>query len=58
MWRVGSMQEAADWLKRAFDGETEVEIRPVFEAEEFGENLTPEAREREAHLRAKLSADK
>ena len=55
LWRVKSMQEAVDWLKRApFDGGTEIEIRPVFEAEDFGEELTPELREREARLRAEV----
>jgi hypothetical protein len=54
LWKVKSMDEAVDWLKRApFDGGTEVEIRQVFEAEDFGENLTPEARELEQHLRKK-----
>ena len=48
MWQVRSMDEAVEWLKRApFDGGTEVEIRPVFEAGDFGENLTPEAKEQE-----------
>jgi hypothetical protein len=51
MWRVKSMQEAVDWLKRAPFQEGEVEIRQVFESEDFGENLTPEVREREARLR-------
>jgi hypothetical protein len=52
MWKVKSMQEAIDWLKRApFDGGTEVEIRRVFEAEDFGENLTPELRQQEERLR-------
>lgn len=52
LWRVKSMQEAVDWLKRApFDGGTEVEIRPVFEAEDFGDELTPEMREHEKRLR-------
>jgi hypothetical protein len=52
LWKVKSMDEAVDWLKRApFDGGTEVEIRQVFEAEDFGENLTPEARELEQELR-------
>ena len=55
LWRVKSMQEAVDWLKRApFDGGTEIEIRPVFEAEDFDEELTPELREREARLRAEV----
>jgi hypothetical protein len=50
------MDEAVEWLKRApFDGGTEVEIRRVFEAEDFGENLTPELREQEARLREQTS---
>jgi hypothetical protein len=41
-----------EWLKRApFDGGTEVEIRPLFEAEDFGDNLTPELRQQEKRLR-------
>ena len=45
LWQVRSMDEAVEWLKRApFDGGTEVEIRQVFEAEDFGEELTPEFR--------------
>jgi hypothetical protein len=56
LWQVRSMEEAVEWLKKApFDGGTEVEIRQVFEAEDFGENFTPEAREREARLREQLS---
>ena len=52
IWKVKSMDEAVDWLKRApFDGGTEVEIRQIFEAEDFGENLTPEAKELEQQLR-------
>ena len=52
MWKVKSMDEAVEWLKRApFGGGTEVEIRQIFEAEDFGENLTPEARELEQQLR-------
>ena len=48
MWQVRSMDEAVEWLKRApFDGGTEVEIRPVFEAADFGENLTPELRQQQ-----------
>jgi AraC family transcriptional regulator len=60
MWRVKSMDEAVEWLKKApFDGGTEIEMRPVFEAEDFGESFTPELREQEASIRAqalKLSA--
>jgi hypothetical protein len=54
LWKVKSMQEAVDWLKRApFESGAEVEIRPVFEAEDFGENLTPELRQQEERLRAR-----
>jgi hypothetical protein len=56
LWQVRSMDEAVEWLKRApFDGGTEVEIRRVFEAEDFGKNLTPELREQEARLRQQTS---
>jgi hypothetical protein len=56
LWQVRSMDEAVEWLKRApFDGGTEVEIRRVFEAEDFGENLTPELREQDARLREQTS---
>jgi len=52
LWQVKSLEEAIAWLKRApFDGGTEVELRPVFEAEDFGAALTPELREQEARLR-------
>ena len=54
IWEVKSKDEAIAWLKRApFDGGTEVEIRQVFEAEEFGEALKPEYREQEERVRAK-----
>jgi len=53
LWKVKSMDDAVEWLKRApFDGGVEIEIRQVFEAEDFGENLTPELKEKEARLRA------
>jgi hypothetical protein len=52
LWQVKSMEEAVDWLKRApFGGGTEVEIRPIFEAEDFGKEFTPELREQEERLR-------
>ena len=58
IWQVRSMDEAVEWLKRApFDGGNEVEIRQVFEAADFGENLTPELKERDQRLREQL-ADK
>ncbi|HEX7029306.1 MAG TPA: YciI family protein [Gammaproteobacteria bacterium] len=53
LWKVDSREEAIEWLKKApFDGGTEIELRQVFEAEDFGEELTPEIREREERLRA------
>lgn len=57
LWQVRSMDEAVEWLKRApFDGGTEIEIRPVFEAEDFGPALTPELRERRDERLGKLSS--
>ena len=56
LWQVKSKQEAIEWLKRAPFEETEVEIRQVFEAEDFGAELTPELREQEERLRAKMAA--
>jgi hypothetical protein len=56
LWQVKSKEEAIEWLKRApFDGGTEVELRQVFEAEDFGANLTPELREQEERLRSQLA---
>jgi hypothetical protein len=56
IWQVKSIEEAVEWLKRApFDGGTEIEIRPVFDAADFGVYLTPELRAQEERLRA-LSA--
>ena len=56
MWQVKSKEEAIEWLKRAPFEETEVEIRQVFEAEDFGAEFTPELREQEARLRAQVEA--
>jgi hypothetical protein len=50
LWQVKSKQEAIEWLKRAPFDEAEVEIRQVFEAEDFGPALTPELREKEKRL--------
>jgi len=59
LWRVNSMQDAVEWLKQApFDGGTEIEIRQVFEAADFGENLTPELREQERQLSEQIAARK
>ncbi len=52
IWQVRSMEEAVEWLKRApFGGGAEIEVRPVFEAEDFGEEFTPELREQEDRVR-------
>ncbi len=54
LWQVRSMQEAVEWLKRCpnpFEGESEIEVRQVFEADDFGGKLTPEVREQEKQLR-------
>jgi hypothetical protein len=57
VWNVKSKQEAVDWVKRApFADGDEVEIRQVFEAEDFGAELTPELREQEARLSARIKA--
>jgi hypothetical protein len=59
LWQVRSMEEAVEWIKRSpFDGGAEIEIRQVFETEDFGANMTPELREQEARLRAQSSAKK
>jgi hypothetical protein len=59
LWQVKSMEDAVAWLKRApFDGGEEVEIRPLFEAEDFGKELTPELREKEERLRAEIERKK
>jgi hypothetical protein len=56
IWRVKSMDEAVNWLKRApFDGGTEVEVRPIFEAEDFGKEFTPELRAQEERLRTEIA---
>jgi len=56
MWQVKSKEEAIEWLKRAPFEDTEVEIRQVFEAEDFGDEFTPELREQEERLRAEMEA--
>lgn len=59
LWQVRSMEEAIEWLKRSpFDGGAEIEIRQVFEADDFGAEFTPELREQEARLRKQASARK
>jgi hypothetical protein len=59
LWQVRSMDEAIEWIKRSpFDGGAEIEIRPVFEADDFGAELTPELREQEERLRKQTAARK
>ena len=59
LWQVKSKEEAIEWVKRCpnpLDGDAEIEIRQVFEAEDFGPALTPELREAEERLRAEVAA--
>ena len=58
VWKVKSMDEAVDWLKRAPFEETDVEIRPVFENEDFGAELTPEMRAQEDRIREQIAGKK
>lgn len=63
LWQVRSMEEAVEWVKRCPDphpdqGECEIEIRQVFEAADFGAELTPELRQQEERLRAKAAEKK
>jgi hypothetical protein len=55
LWQVKSKEEAIEWLKRAPFDETEVEIRQVFESEDFGDAMTPELREQEDRVRAEAA---
>ena len=58
LWQVKSREEAIEWVKRCpnpMPGESEIEIRQVFEAEDFGAEFTPEEREREERLRAEIA---
>ena len=59
LWQVRSMEEAIEWLKRSpFDGGTEIEVRQVFEAEDFGANLTPEIKQQEERIRERIEKQK
>ncbi|NJK29284.1 MAG: YciI family protein [Acaryochloris sp. RU_4_1] len=54
LWQVQSMEAAIEWVKRCpnpMPGDSEIEIRPIFEAEDFGEAFTPELQEQEARIR-------
>ena len=58
IWKCASLEEAIDWVKRCpnpMPGDSEIEIRQVFEAEDFGEAFTPELREQEEELRAQIA---
>jgi hypothetical protein len=57
LFQVKSMDEAIEWVKRApFDGGVEIELRPVFEAQDFGAEFTPELREQEERLRTQIAS--
>jgi len=59
LWQVRSMDEAVEWIKRApFGGGVEIELRPIFEAEDFGAELTPELREKEQRIRVQIAKKK
>lgn len=59
IWKVKSLDEAIEWIKRApFDGGVQIELRPIFETEDFGRELTPELRAKEEQLRAKVESRK
>jgi hypothetical protein len=62
LWQVKSLQEAIDWVMQCPDPhpgpDSEIEIRPLFEAEDFGEEFTPAARAKEERLRAQIAARK
>ena len=61
LWQVRSMEEAVEWVKRCpnpFEGESEIEIRQVFEADDFGPEFTPELREQEERLRKQVAGKK
>jgi hypothetical protein len=61
IWKVNSMEEAVEWVKRCpnpMPGESEIEIRPLYEASDFGAEFTPELREQEERLRAEIAARK
>ena len=61
IWKVKSLQEAIEWVKRCpnpMPGESEIEIRPVFEAEDFGAEYTPALREQDERLRVEIASRK
>jgi hypothetical protein len=61
LWQVRSMEEAVEWVKRCpnpHEGESEIEIRQIFEIEDFGSELTPELRKQEANMRETTAGKK
>ena len=56
VWQVKSLEEAVEWIKRAPFEDTDIELRPIFEAEDFGAELTPELRAQEERQREQLAA--
>ena len=59
LWQVKSMEEAVEWVRRCpnpMEGDSEIEIRPLFEADDFGAELTPELRAQEERLRAEVES--
>ncbi len=59
LWQVKSMEEAIEWVKRCpnpMEGDSDIEIRPLFEADDFGADFTPELREQEERLRAEIES--
>ncbi|MCU1310129.1 MAG: YCII-related domain protein [Candidatus Angelobacter sp.] len=61
LWQVKSLDEAIEWVKRCpnpHEGESEIEIRPLFEAADFGAEFTPELQEQEERIRQQISAKK
>lgn len=61
IWKVNSMADAIEWVKRCpnpMPGESEIEIRPLYEADDFGAEFTPELREQEARMREEIAARK
>jgi len=57
IWKVNSMEEAVEWVKKCpnpMNEDSDIDIRPIFEAEDFGDEFTPELQEREERLRSKI----
>ena len=60
LWKVKSLEEAIEWVKRCpnpMEGESEIEIRPIFEADDFGKEFTPELRAQEDRIRQRIAAN-